>query len=185
VEFLVALHSSSSERAYGSTLLDQGKIVASATPPREAQTVEALAERLEADLADVPRGFAHGDFFHGNLLVEGERLVGVVDWDAAGPGRLPLLDLLHLRHATHAVAEVDWGPRLVQGLLPWARAGGDDIVRDYGSRLGLSLNHEQLEALVLAYWLDRVSSQLRSHAHRLAQPLWLDRNISLVLRIAG
>jgi hypothetical protein len=185
VEFLVALHSSSSERAYGSTLLDQGKIVASATPPREAQTVEALAERLEADLADVPRGFAHGDFFHGNLLVEGERLVGVVDWDAAGPGRLPLLDLLHLRHATHAVAEVDWGPRLVQELLPWARAGGDDIVRDYGSRLGLSLNHEQLEALVLAYWLDRVSSQLRSHAHRLAQPLWLDRNISLVLRIAG
>jgi hypothetical protein len=43
------------------------------------------------------------------------------------------------------------------------------------------LDHKRLEALTLAYWLDRVSSQLRSHRHRLAQPVWLERNISLVL----
>jgi aminoglycoside phosphotransferase (APT) family kinase protein len=185
VKFLVALHSATTDRDHQSMLLQQGEIVARVAPPDCAPTVHALAERLERELADVPRGFAHGDFFHGNLLAEGGRLVGVVDWDAAGPGRLPLVDLLHLRHATHAVAELDWGPRLVQQLLPWARAGGDDIVRDYCQRLGFSVSHGRLEALVLAYWLDRVSSQLRSHAHRLAQPLWLDRNISLVLRIAG
>jgi hypothetical protein len=30
--------------------------------------------------------------------------------------------------------------------------------------------------------LDRVCSQLRNHAHRLVQPVWLERNISHVLR---
>jgi aminoglycoside phosphotransferase (APT) family kinase protein len=185
VDFLVALHSLPAADAQRSTLLEQAEIVARATPPEDAQTLQALAERLEADLADVPRGFAHGDFFHGNLLVEGGRLLGVVDWDAAGVGRLPLLDLLHLRHATHAVPEVDWGPRLVQQLLPWARAGGDEVARDYCQRLGFSLHQKRLEALTFAYWLDRVSSQLRSQVHRLAQPVWLERNISLVLRVSS
>jgi aminoglycoside phosphotransferase (APT) family kinase protein len=183
VDFLVALHSLPPADAYRSTLLEQVEVVARAATPKEAQKVRTLAERLEANLADVPRGFAHGDFFHGNLLVEGGRLVGVVDWEAAGPGRLPLLDLLHLRLASaQELGELDWGPRLVQQLLPWARAGGDDVARSYCQRVGFSLDPKRLEALVMAYWLDYVSYQLRTHAHRVAQPLWLDRSISHVLR---
>ena len=183
-DFLVALHSACPSDAGGNTLLEKAEVVVDACP-EEAQVVRALAERLEAALADLPRGFGHGDFFHGNLLADRGRLVGVVDWDAAGPGRLPLLDLLHLRHATQALADVDWGPRLVQRLLPWAHAGGDDVARSYCQRLGFSLDPTRLEALALAYWLDYVSSQLRSHAYRLAQPRWLERNISLVLRVVG
>ncbi len=181
VDFLVALHSARSAETPRSTLLEQVEIIVPAARREEARVLQALAEQLEATLADVPRGFVHGDFFHGNLLTEDGRLVGVIDWDAAGPGRLPLIDLLHLRHATHAVAERDWGPRLVDELLPWAVAGGDDIAQGYCERLGFSLDRRQLEAVVLAYWLDRLSSQLRSHAHRLAEPVWLARNISLVL----
>lgn len=185
MDFLVALHSACPSDAGGNTLLEQAEVVVDACPPEQAQVVRALAERLEAALANLPRGFGHGDFFHGNLLADRGTLVGVVDWDAAGPGRLPLLDLLHVRHATHALADVDWGPRLVQRLLPWARAGGDDVARSYCQRLGFSLDPKRLEALALAYWLDYISSQLRSHAHRLAQPRWLERNISLVLRVVG
>jgi aminoglycoside phosphotransferase (APT) family kinase protein len=184
VDFLVALHSLPPANAQRSTLLEQVEAVVRAVPPTEAQKVRALAERLEANLADVPRGFAHGDFFHGNLLVDGERLVGVVDWEPAGPGRLPLLDLLHLRLASgQELGDLDWGPRLARQLLPWARAGGDDVVQGYCQRVGFSLDPQRLEALVMAYWLDYVSYQLRAHEHRLAQPLWLDRSISHVLRV--
>jgi hypothetical protein len=163
------------------TLVEDVEVVAPAVGPDEAQTLRTHAIRLDAALTGLPRGFAHGDFFHGNLLADGGRLVGVIDWDAASPGRLPLLDLLHLRHTTERLDELDWGPRLVENLLPWARGGGDDVARRYCERLGISPSPEELEAIVVAYWLDRLASQLRSHAHRLAQPVWLERNLSLVL----
>jgi aminoglycoside phosphotransferase (APT) family kinase protein len=186
MDFLVALHSACPTEADGNTLLEQAEVVADACPTEQAQVVRALAERLEAALADLPRGFGHGDFFHGNLLVDRGRLVGVVDWDAAGPRRLPFLDLLHLRlMSIREVADVDWGPSLLRHLLPWARTGGGDLVRSYCQRSGLTVDSKRLEALVFAYWLDYVSYQLRTHLHRLAQPPWIERNIHLVLRVAG
>jgi aminoglycoside phosphotransferase (APT) family kinase protein len=46
--------------------------------------VRSLAARLELELAGLPRGFGQGDFWGGNLLSDSGRLVGVVDWAAAG-----------------------------------------------------------------------------------------------------
>lgn len=185
VDFLVALHSTTCADGPRITLREQFATVEPAAHRDEASILQALVESLEAALADLPRGFGHGDFFHGNLLAEGDRLVGVVDWDAAGPDHLPLLDLLHLRHATQALAELDWGPKLIQELLPWARAGGDDTARSYCERLGVPVDSDRLQALVLAYWLDRVSYHLRSYPFRWAQPVWLDRNVSFVLGAIG
>lgn len=186
MDFLVALHSACPSDADGTTLLEQAEVIVGACLPEQAQIVRALAERLEDALADLPRGFGHGDFFHGNLLVDKGRLVGVVDWDAAGPSRLPFLDLLHLRlMSAREIADVDWGPLLVRDLLPWARAGGGDLVRRYCQRSGLRVDRKQLEALVFAYWLNYASYQLRTHLHRLAQPPWIERNIHFVLRIVG
>ncbi|MGN6868970.1 MAG: aminoglycoside phosphotransferase family protein [Solirubrobacteraceae bacterium] len=182
VEFLVALHSTPCADGPRITLREQFASVEPAADTNEAAILQALVERLEAALAGLPRGFGHGDFFHGNLLAERDRLVGVVDWDAAGPDRLPLLDLLHLRHATQALAELDWGPKLVEELLPWARAGGDDTAQRYCQCLGVRVDSDRLQSLVLAYWLDRVSYHLRSYPFRWAQPLWLERNVSFVLR---
>jgi hypothetical protein len=186
LDFLAALHSSCPSTIDGTMLLEQAEVIVDARAPGEARLVRALAERLGEELADLPRGFGHGDFFHGNLLVDGGRLVGVVDWDAAGPRRLPVIDLLHLRlMSMREMADVDWGPSLVGHLLPWARAGGGEIIRGYARRSGLTLDPRRLEALVFAYWLDYASYQLRTHRHRLAQPLWIERNISLVLRVVG
>jgi len=39
-----------------------------------------------------PRAFVHGDFRMGNLVVDGDRVAGVLDWEMAGPGD-PLADL--------------------------------------------------------------------------------------------
>jgi aminoglycoside phosphotransferase (APT) family kinase protein len=147
--------------------------------------VRRLAQRLDDQLADLPRGFGHGDFFRGNMLVDHDRLVGVVDWDAAGPASLPLVDLLHLRHMSkHRPADRDFGPTLVSDLLPWGRAGGDELSRAYCRRIGIKLGEGQLEAIVLAYWLDRISYQLRTYADRSERPVLMERNVNFVLRAA-
>jgi aminoglycoside phosphotransferase (APT) family kinase protein len=142
-----------------------------------------VAERLAAEVVDLPRGFAHGDFFRGNVLVDGGRLAGVVDWDAAGPGRLPFLDLLHLRHMSkHLPADRDWGLTVVRGLLPWARAGGDELTRGFCRRLGVEPSPALLEALAVAYWLERLGYQLSTYADRTERRVWLERNVDEVLR---
>jgi aminoglycoside phosphotransferase (APT) family kinase protein len=182
VDFLVALHRACPSVPPERTFLEQADVVGQACVPQDARLVRALAERLETVLADVPRGFAHGDFFHGNLLVEKGKLVGVVDWDPAGVGRLPLLDLLHLRHTSvRDLSDLDWGPELLRDLLPRMRIGADDAVRTYCQRINLEADVKQLEALTIAYWLDHVSYRLRTHPHQVAEPQWAERNIGRVL----
>jgi hypothetical protein len=106
----------------------------------------------------------------------------VVDWDAGGPGRLPLLDLIHLQHlAQYSRADEDWGPSLVRHLFPWAKSGGDEVARKYCSRIGLEPEPGVLEALAVAYWLDRVAYTLRTHRQRRTEPRWLARNVDHVL----
>lgn len=183
VDFLVHLHSAGTTADPGRTVRETAETAAGFLPQAEARTIVSLGERLQAALADLPRGFAHGDFFRGNLLVANGALVGVVDWDASGPGRLPLLDLLHLRHMNeHRPADLDWGPTLVEHLLPWARAGGDEPARDYCRRIRLEPLPERLEGLVAAYWLDRLAYQLSTYADRAVRPRWLERNVGHVLQ---
>jgi hypothetical protein len=130
VDFLVALHSVCRSET-GISLREQAEFVANACPSEDAQAIEELADRLEDTIAHVPRGFVHGDFCPGNLLVDRGRLAGVVDWDAAGAGRLPLLDLLHLRLCSlKDFADVEWGAFLLRHLLPWARDGGDGVAAE-------------------------------------------------------
>jgi hypothetical protein len=152
---------------------------------READVVHALGERLDAELAGLERGFGHGDFFAGNLLAEGDRLTGVLDWDAAGPGRVPLLDLLHLQLTRDPYGpDENWGRAVVERLLPSARSGGDPLVRRYAAELGLDLDPRTLEALVYAYWLEYAAYQLRAHPDRLSSAGWIAGNVRLVAREA-
>jgi aminoglycoside phosphotransferase (APT) family kinase protein len=158
--------------------------VAEVAAPASIELLDALAGRLEEALRAVPRCFAHGDFFAGNVLVDEQgRLSGVVDWDAAGPGRLPLLDLLHLK-LTRAgpFADDDWAQAVAERLLPIARAGGDDDIERYCDELGLAVDADLLDALVYAYWLDYAAYQLRAHPVRRMQPTWIERNVERVLR---
>ena len=161
--------------------------VAEVARPESVERIRELAERLEQDLADVPRGFAHGDFFAGNLLMGPDgRLSGVVDWDAAGPGRLPLLDLFHLK-LTRAgpFADDGWADAVDARLLPLARTGGDEDIRRYCDALELDADPVFLEALVYAYWLDYAAYQLRAHPVRRVQSSWLERNVERVARSAA
>jgi hypothetical protein len=182
VEFLVALHGAQGTGEPVISLVALAETAAAYCPPAEAGAIVSMGKRLDEELAGLPRGFGHGDFFPGNLLAENGRLSGVVDWDAAGPGRLPLLDLLHLRHMADRPADLDWGPRLAEQLLPWARGGGDEATREYCRRVGFEPRPDVLAALVAAYWLDRLAYQLATYADRAHRSRWLERNVIAVLR---
>lgn len=180
LDFLVALHAAGGSDTALLPSKDAENIAVFRPERRAALT--AVGSRLDAALAGVPRGFGHGDFFLGNLLTEGDHLSGVVDWDAGGPGRLPLLDLIHLQHlAQYSLADEDWGPSLVRHLFPWAQSGGDEAARTYCGRIGLEPRSGLLENLAAAYWLDRTAYTLRTHRQRRTEPRWLARNVDHVL----
>ena len=181
LDFLAALFDCGSGAKPASVLADaQG--VAARCDPREAERLRALGARLDEELRHLPRGFAHGDFSTTNLLVSGDRLTGVVDWERAGPGRLPLLDLFKLLLEADRVARRrSLGASIVGYLLPWARAGGDDAARAYCRRLGFEATPALLEKLVAAYWLDRFAYELDTFADRTDRSEWMRANIVDVL----
>jgi hypothetical protein len=180
VEFLVALQSCG--RDPSAAAAHQADIVAAVCGPEDATAVRRLAGWVDEVLAGVPRGLAHGDFTLRNLLTEGERLVGVVDWDSSGPGRFPLMDLLHLRLDARRLTRPDrLGPAVVDELLPWAAAGGDATALAYCRRLGFDGSPARLVALVAAYWLDRAAYQAVRFPARAQRPAWQRTNVSETL----
>ena len=183
LDALVALHSVGGPGDPPASLAKSAAVVARVCAEAEATIVQETGRRLDAALGGVPRGFGHGDFHSENLLIDGGRLAGVVDWDSAGPGRLALLDVLHLTLTSRGhPLDLAWGPTLVSELLPWARRGGDALAREYCARVGMDPEPRLLEMLVVAYWLERAASQLASHAEHWEDRDWIDSNIQSVAR---
>lgn len=180
IDFLVALHGVGG--GPGTLLLEDAEVVAAFCRREHRDAVLELGHELDAELGHLPRGFGHGDFWTHNLLVAGNRLKGVIDWDSATPARLPLLDLLHLRLSAQRERTREYlGAALVRHQLPWAEAGGDGVVDSYCRRLGLKVDGELLRWIVLAYWLDRVAFELRLFPDRAERPVWMHNNVLLVL----
>ena len=182
IDFLVALSSLGDNSAPTTSPARDAEVIARNRDGERAQALRRLGRDVETTLAGAPRVFAHGDFWSRNLLIENGRLTGVVDWDHGGPGKLPFLDLLQLRlNMVRAGTHQFFGPALVEYLLPWAWDGGDDDSRAYAKRLGIEVNADQLEAFVIAYWLDRIGHELGSYADRIERPVWMQQNVDFVL----
>jgi hypothetical protein len=183
VDFLAALHAVKGGEDGTESFAHQAAVVGPVTDERGRHALGMLTSRLEDALADLPRGFGHGDFWTHNLLIEDDRLVGVVDWHSAGTGRLPVVDLLHLRLSAIFQRRRQYlGTALVEHLLPWARRGGDELVRDYCERTSVKVTPTRLEDLALAYWLGRTARELELYADRSERPVWLRHNVELVVR---
>ena len=153
-----------------------------ALAPHAGREGDAVLARLEPELrerlADVSLGWGHGDFWPQNLLARGDRLLGVLDWDAASPSALPLLDLLHLLAlADPRLRRLPHGERCRRALWPLARAGGDARVRAHCDAVGVPKDPATLEALAIAYWLTRVARDLRTFADRPGRGAWMENNV--------
>jgi aminoglycoside phosphotransferase (APT) family kinase protein len=183
LDFLVDLHAAGSATHRPTALVGAATVIAQFGGPSTSAALESLARDVDSELEGSPRGFGHGDFFYGNLLVGGGRLLGVIDWTSAGPRRLPLLDWLHLRLLVkRGRGSQGWGPAILSQLLPWAERGGDALTDQYCARIGLNHHGPLLRAFVVAYWLDRLSQQLASYGgDRMQRPVWLRNNLHRVL----
>jgi CelD/BcsL family acetyltransferase involved in cellulose biosynthesis len=161
IDFLVELHALDGSTGPKLHVEEQAEIVAGLCDAAGADEVRELAEGFAAETRELTRGFGHGDFWNGNVLSENGTLTGVVDWPGGGPGRLPLLDLLHLKvSAVRELTGQDLGEAIVSELLPATRLVGDNLVRAYLDRLGLDAGDRRLEALVGAYWLQAVAHEV-------------------------
>ena len=168
------------DRANGRSHAALAADVGARRPPL-ANRLAATAARLDDELRDVPRGFGHGDFWRGNLLVAGGALTAVVDWERADSSRLPLLDLIHLRTAERDHAGVPFGHTVRNELIPWARAGGDGPTSEYCRRVEIEPEPALLEALVVSYWLERAAWELRSYRGYERRTGWLEHNLDDVV----
>jgi hypothetical protein len=157
LDFLVALHDVRGDAPATASCAADAEVVAAECAPAQAARIRTLGEDLDQRLVGLPRGFAHGDFWSGNLLVSGDSLTGVVDWAAAGSSRLPLLDLLHL----HVSARRELtGASLGAALLDYAGdATGAEraTAAAYERRTGVDADRGDL---IAAYWLSATAREL-------------------------
>jgi CelD/BcsL family acetyltransferase involved in cellulose biosynthesis/aminoglycoside phosphotransferase (APT) family kinase protein len=187
LNFLVSLRRAGGESDGANAPAAHAEVVSGLGEFDCAAEIIELGERVSADLAPLPRGFGHGDFWSGNLLTDDDRLLGVVDWPAAGPFHLPLLDLFHLElNAERESRGGELGTVLVDHLLPLVRSGRWEAARRYCRLTGIELGTRELEALVSAYWLQTVARSVVDPDRdpvRVGDPAWQRANVDHVLEV--
>ncbi len=152
---------------------------------------DAALTRLQTELhtaligRTLPKAWIHGDFHPGNLLTtaDGVTITGILDWDRAAPGELPLLDYVHL---------LLFARRLAQG-----RELGGIVVRLLTGEGWTADEHAILDAsgcypaddakwdrgLVLLTWLRHVATNLAlQNDNYRCKWWWLAKNVVIVLR---
>jgi hypothetical protein len=142
-------------------LLEPADRVLNAAPGIAAyrERLRVLARRIEGGRLVLVA--AHNDLTMANLLDAGDR-IGVVDWEAAAPSRLPLTDLWYALADgvanAHRVTHADAVEALALG-----RAPAPDALAAAPGQLarGLSLTPEQAELAFHGCWLNHASNELR------------------------
>jgi aminoglycoside phosphotransferase (APT) family kinase protein len=144
VELLAALHARPAEPAgldgSGGARLERVRRLG-----RDGGAPGQLAETLDALEAALPEpagaGWAHGDFRPANLVVDGGRVLVVLDWEMAGPGD-PARDL--------GIATMPaWGRWWTdEELLERYRAAGGAAIAPAGLRWWRCLGHAMVVAVL-------------------------------------
>jgi hypothetical protein len=149
--------------------------------PEQRELLERLAQYFQADCERLPAVVQHGDLFLGNVLVQDDRLSGVVDWEIWHPAGLPGVDLLHLfglarRAVTRAEIGDLWRERF------WQSDDFRTAARPYWKALGVEPDARALEAIALDWWCCRMLIKRLA----LDDPEWAEANAHDVLRrLAG
>jgi aminoglycoside phosphotransferase (APT) family kinase protein len=152
-------------------------------PHFSAELSELLA-RTQPIVASLPSVTRHGDLWGGNLLAEGDRLTGVIDWDAWHPSAVPATDLLHLVASARALAT---GRSLAEILLerPWLARSFREAAATYWQALEIEPREGVLEAVGIAWWAGRTAHDLARHPHHAGREDWLSRNVEPLLEGAS
>ncbi len=162
-----------------SALVEDLERLAAALPDRAAR-IQRFAARAERIVEGLPSVMRHGDLWSGNLLAQGAKVCGVVDWGSWHPRSVPGTDLLHLFAVERALATRRhigqvWREK------PWASAPFLQATREYWSALGLAPEPTILEAVGVAWWASVIAGNLARLPYVRRDEGWLKRNVDVVL----
>jgi aminoglycoside phosphotransferase (APT) family kinase protein/O-antigen/teichoic acid export membrane protein len=152
---------------------------------------KAATERLAGELHDalrgraVPVGWIHGDFVPSNILMSawGASVVGIVDWELAGPAELPPLDVIALLLATRAHQRRQEIGELVLECArrsPWTEFEQDLLDSSFSRLPGAQVDSR---TLALLWWLRHVAGNLAKSTRYARSRLWVRWNVLPVLDV--
>jgi Phosphotransferase enzyme family len=153
--------------------------IAAAIPDRRRPLMD-LSETVSGRLARLPLVMRHGDLWAGNLLVSGDRLTGIVDWDSWHAAAAPGIDLLHLLAADTAlrtkreIGEV-WLDR------PWRSEAFALMAADYWAAIGDRPTAGELDAVGVAWWAAEIGHALELAPEQAQDRRWVGLNVEAVL----
>ena len=132
---------------------------AAARLPRLAEDLDRLAGVLRPRVAGIRAIQRHGDLWTGNVVVDGGRLRGIVDWDAAHAHGVPGADLVQLvgtdmrRRARRSL-----GREVLQR--PWRSAAFAGATAGYWRALGTAPEAALLDIAGVAWWAAEIHHTL-------------------------
>jgi Phosphotransferase enzyme family len=184
IDFLAALFWTATE-AYGAGVAEDAERVARVLPADAGRVLVQYGEDAARALEGLTLGFGHGDFHADNLLTSRGRLVGVFDWEQAGP-HLPLTDLFHLLAVDRARRSGRGLGETLEGfLLPLLSSGGDSRIRVLARATGVEPRPALLERLAIAGWLRRCAYQLAMYSDRVQRAAWMREHVEPVMRASA
>lgn len=184
MEFIRLLHTTGQDGRTGS---DPGFVdrveawerrMASHLEPAAVSLLSGITDRILDSVRDVSTGFGHGDLWPANLLIDDDELKAVLDWDWAARQSLPMLDAMELwAMTTGSSSAVEPGPRALDLLLPFARDGFDERLREHARHVGFHGDRATNVTLTAAYWLERTYRDLRPFSPRPRSRRWFEENV--------
>jgi aminoglycoside phosphotransferase (APT) family kinase protein len=155
--------------------------------PLSRDALNRLAARVQRDLLgkSVKVSWIHGDFWAGNLLVEGvsESITGIIDWDLAAFPELPVHDVFHMLLLSRTLARRESLGQVVARLL-----NGGSWTTDERKLLEMAVwaiaDDVDQSTLLLLYWLRYVAAIGHQQEHYVDHSVlvWRFRNLHPVLR---
>jgi aminoglycoside phosphotransferase (APT) family kinase protein len=183
IDLLSALHAHTRGATARRAADVAAEAVLAAQTPWIPEAIVDAARAADDRLAGLAGGVGHGDFWSGNLLVDGDRLTGIVDWAAGALDVRPFVDLLHLLITSHRTSR---RASLGEAVAHWLRRGSpEEVMRPplerYARAVGLDADAQRLSALVLAYWVEQVRRHVGQYAGLFELDDWGRRNVLPVL----
>jgi hypothetical protein len=154
-------------------------------PALAQHAISRLRSEVRAGLVGrkVTLSWVHGDFSPGNLFVSPDGLIvsGLVDWDAARPDGLAILDLmLFFLGVRRRLQRCELGD-VMQALLKgggWLPEQEALLAEAHVAQLCGEVDQR---TLLLLCWMQHVAASLTKSARYMKHPLWLTRNAASVL----
>jgi aminoglycoside phosphotransferase len=165
-----------------------------ATLRRDGDGPALISDAAERTIADQLReallgrrtavSWVHGDYALGNILAtpQGARVTGIVDWEVARPGDLPLIDVVTLLLATRMHAARRELGRIVCDWLAGARWTPFEHEVIDGASSALPGRPVDADALVLLAWLQQIAGSVAKAPRYATHELWRRSNVDPVAR---